>query len=109
MVSNFSTHEVKQEKISTKKKDQEKALIKLGGVACYPLSRECVKDLWVSGSQKLKNAVADRGKEQEREDKKLNIMFAAVRHFKTKMARNDRDLEIMTGAVEEGYMVEKTS
>ena len=75
-----------QEKPLSTVKLQEKALKKLGNVRRYKLDRKCIDDQFDIGREKLKNIVVERGKQIAIEERKLELIYDAVAHYKTKMA-----------------------
>ena len=67
--------------------DQCEALKKLGNVARYELDQNALYDRFEVGAEMLKNIVEERGKERDLEQKKIELIYDAVRYHKKNMAR----------------------
>ena len=92
-----------EEKKLKEKKEQEAALTRLGGVTRYKVNLECLKNQFVVGTNKLANVVAERKVEIAKENKKLELIYDAVNHFKKKMKVNVAQLDtIIEETMDEG-------
>jgi len=92
-----------EEKKLKEKKEQEAALTRLGGVTRYKVNLECLKNQFVVGTNKLANVVAERKVEIAKENKKLELIYDAVNHFKKKMKANVAQLDtIIEETMDEG-------
>jgi hypothetical protein len=85
------------------KKDQEAALTRLGGVTRYKVNLSCLKNQFVVGAEKLVNVVAERKAEITKENKKLELIYDSVNHFKKKMKANVVQLDkVINETIDEG-------
>ena len=85
------------------KKDQEAALTRLGGVTRYKVNLACLKNQLVVGTEKLANVVAERKAEIKKENKKLELIYDSVNHFKKKMKANVVQLDkVINETIDEG-------
>lgn len=103
VLANIAEAHAKQaeaEKKLTKKKDQELALKKLSNVARYKLNMNCINDQFRSGRKELKNVVEDRRKELAKEERKHNIIYQSVAHYKRCMEVTMAELDDIIKSVE---------
>ncbi len=67
------------------------------------MNLECLKDQFVVGTNKLADVVAERKVEIAKENKKLELIYDSVKHFKKKMKANVAQLEtIIEETLDEG-------
>ena len=71
-----------------KKEDQNNSLKKLGNVQRCKINMQCTHNQFVEGRKKLKDVAAERGKEREKEQRKIELIWDAVHFFKKKMKKN---------------------
>lgn len=57
------------------------------------MNLECLKNQFVVGTNKLSDIVKERKEEIAKEEKKLELIYDSVKHFKKKMKANVVELE----------------
>ena len=60
---------------------------KIGNVARYPSDREALRDRELVGREKLKDIISDRGEQRSKEERKIQLIYDAVKFYKGTMKK----------------------
>ena len=68
---------------------------KLGNVSRYKLDKNCLLDYFKVGRAKLENVVQERKTEIAKEKRRLELLYDAVKFYRTKMSATMAELKVV--------------